>query len=152
MIQSPPFIENDWQRSEQLLYSSRKFRVSGRWILNLVQRARESSKVVDRPGSSADSNRSSGNIPMRRDRENPPWPGNPRSDRVPLPRVIILLDGIHRIAMAEEDSRHELWHSELLTSEFTAADECRNEKAPDIPALDGLRDYALGVFLAVRVD
>src|SRR6185437_7178332 len=112
MIQSPAFVEVDLQRCQHLLYSARKVGVTWSRILHLVQLAGKASKVMDGAGRGGDCHPGLGHKRLRRDRENRPGARQGFPDCATPLRVGVLLEGVHRIAVTEEecwkDSGHDL--------------------------------------------
>jgi len=69
MIESPLLVKADGDRGEEGLNPACKDRITGRWILDLVERGWKSSKIMDCPWNRHHRNGRAGNIPMGRDHQ-----------------------------------------------------------------------------------
>jgi hypothetical protein len=98
------------------LHSACEIRITGGWVLHLVELAWKAAKIVDRPGRRADRDASSWYKPMSGNRQNGLRPGDLLADPPPPSRIAVRHDGIHRIAVPEENRGQCAWHAVLCLS------------------------------------
>jgi hypothetical protein len=110
MIEAPRIVESHRERGEQGLDALGENRISGRWILHLIQLAREPAKVVDGPGRGADGDAGPGHEPMSGDGQNRTWTRGVVADTSPAFGVRIVQERVHRVAVAEEYRRKNARH------------------------------------------
>ena len=100
VIQPPAAIEADFGGGrEQLADSPGEFGRAGRWVLHLVQLAREAAEVVDGARRLLRRDKAAGQVPVRRDAEDglrPPELGTQTLEEI---RRVVLLDGERRRAV-----------------------------------------------------
>lgn len=107
---APRIVELDFLRREQALYSARQRWITRSRILNLKQFLGKSVEIMDGPWRSSDRNARFWNKPMGRDRQNGLGFGCCLTHSAPCLCIDIVQNGIHRIAVAEEDCGEYLRH------------------------------------------
>ena len=106
VIESPMFVGFDHSGREERLDLRGELAIARRGVSHFVKRPRESAEIVDRAGTLHGGHESSRQIPMRGNANDRLRPRHALADRAPASRVGIVLDRVHRVAVAEENRRH----------------------------------------------
>src|SRR5579883_848905 len=107
MIQTPALVERHRRNvGEDVAHAPRELRASRRRILYAIQFGRKASEIVDRPRLLGRRHRRTFGFPVRGDCEDRRGPGKIPAHRGPRSGVRVVLYGIHRAAVSEEDRRH----------------------------------------------
>src|SRR5512138_3352313 len=108
MVKTPPEISFNAGSRNELAGFIRQGRAAGSRILNFKQLLWKSTEIMDRGRAVHRCYIGSPRLPVRRDAQYRMRPGNRSSCSLPSSREFILLNGIHRAAMTQEQHGHRL--------------------------------------------
>ena len=103
VIEAPARVHLHRSGAEEIDHARRELRRAGRRVLHLVEGARETAEVVDRPRPLLGGNARAGYVPVGGDAEDGLRTRQLAGDPLPGPGMLAGLDGVHRIAVAEEE-------------------------------------------------
>src|SRR5579883_2513441 len=107
VIQTPALVERYGRDAgEEVVHAPSELRTSRRGILHAIQFGRKASEIVDRPRLLGCGDGGTFGLPMRGDCEDRRGPGKIPAHCGPRTAVRVVLHGIHRAAVSEEDRRH----------------------------------------------
>src|SRR5207237_1304259 len=101
VVEAPGLIGGDCERREESLNARGELGISGCRIAHLVELAREAAEVVKGAGRCHRRHGRERHVPVGRDREHRARAGEGRADRRPGARPGVLVQRIHRVAVAE---------------------------------------------------
>src|SRR6185437_4842216 len=103
MIETPCGIERHGKWRQRFLDAARQPRGTSGGILHVIELARKPAEVVDGSRRIAGRYTRSGHVPVGRDRQDRPRPRQLFTDSPPALGIGVEPNGIHRVAVSEED-------------------------------------------------
>jgi hypothetical protein len=115
VVEAPLRVRLDVRRAHEVDRRRRGFRRAGRGILLRVEFGRKAAEIVDRARFCVDiRERRAARHPVRGDAQDRARLGQAFANRAPLTRPRVVLDRIHRTAVADEQRRHARCGAELV--------------------------------------
>ncbi len=106
VVETTAVVESDPVFSQERAHSLRELRLSGRGVLDLVQRPGETAEIVDRRRMRIGRDPGALDEPVGRDREHRSRSGEEGCELAESAAPAVVLDGVHRRAVADEERRH----------------------------------------------